>query len=266
MRNRRIRAWAFAIAFVAIAALFAQSAFAADVATIRIAAAANLAGTLEGIAKGYEDATPGVKVEITFASSGALSTQIRNGAPYDLFLSADVATAKKLFDDGFATEAPRVYATGVLCVASKLGVDPSGGLAFLLDVKYKTVAIAQPELAPYGLAAKQALTAKGLWDKVQAKLVFGQNIGQVNQYVTTGASDSGFVNLSAIVTDKAYAYGDRKGIAWAKVPPALYSPIEQAGVAVKRDASLAPKAKAFLDYLIKGEGKKALEKSGYGVS
>jgi len=236
---------------------------------IRVAAAANLSGTFELLARAFEAKRPDAKVEAVFASSGALAAQIRAYAPYDLFLSADTAAPRKLEVEGFATGKARVYAYGILCVAGALGVDPSGSLAFLADEKYKSIAIAQPELAPYGLAAKQALIASGLWEVLGARLVYGTNIGQVNQFVASSSCDAGFVNLSAVLTDPAYASEGRPGIPWCRVPSSNYEAIAQAGLLLKHDAGVEARsremlASAFFDFLFSGEGRSILEKAGYG--
>jgi molybdate transport system substrate-binding protein len=235
---------------------------------IRVAAATNLSGTLELLARSFESSYPGAKVEAVYASSGALAAQIRTEAPYDLFLSADVATPRKLEKEGFGEGEARVYAYGVLCVASRHGVDASGSLGFLSDGKYRSVALAQPELAPYGLAAKQALIASGLWESLAPRLVYGSNIGQVNQFVASASSDAGFVNLSAVLADPAYAAEGRPGIAWARVSTVLYESIAQAGLVVKRDDTSSGAARArlagdFLDFLCSPEGRHTLEKAGY---
>jgi molybdate transport system substrate-binding protein len=236
---------------------------------IRVAAAANLSGTLELLARAFESRRPEAKIEAAFASSGALAAQIRAYAPYDLFLSADTANPRKLEAEGFASGKARVYALGILCVAGRLGVDPSGSLAFLADKKYRNVAIAQPELAPYGLAAKQALTASGLWDALTERLVYGTNIGQVNQFVASSSCDAGFVNLSAILSDPAYAAEGRPGIAWARVLPSLYESIAQAGILLKHGGADSGRsreeiASAFFDFLLSADGLLILERAGYG--
>jgi molybdate transport system substrate-binding protein len=235
---------------------------------IRVAAAANLSGTLELLARAFEAKRPDSRVEVVFASSGALAAQIRAYAPYDLFLSADTANPRKLEAEGFAAGKARIYAYGVLCVAGRQGVDPSGSLAFLSDMKFRSIAIAQPELAPYGLAAKQALTASGLWDALSDRLVYATNIGQVNQFIASSSCDAGFVNLSAVLTDPAYATEGRPGIAWARVPPSLYEGIAQAGILLKHESAAVARsregiASAFFEFILSSEGRLILEKAGY---
>jgi molybdate transport system substrate-binding protein len=235
---------------------------------IRVAAAANLSGTFELLARAFEAKRPDSRVEVVFASSGALAAQIRAYAPYDLFLSADTANTRKLEAEGFAQGKSRVYAYGVLCVASRLGVEASLSLSFLADRKYRSIAIAQPELAPYGLAARQALVASGLWDPLSDRLVYATNIGQVNQFVTSSSCDAGFVNLSAVLTDPAYAAPGRPGIAWARVPSSLYEPIAQAGILLKHASAASARsregiASAFFDFILSSEGRFILEKAGY---
>jgi molybdate transport system substrate-binding protein len=251
-------------------ALLVAAAFGEEPVLIRVAAAANLSGTLELLARSFEAKRPDAKVEAVFASSGALAAQIRSAAPYDLFLSADIANPQRLESEGVAEGKPRVYALGILCVASRLGVDASGSLAFLADKKYRSIALAQPELAPYGLAAKQALTASGLWEGLGPRLVYGSGIGQVNQFVASSSSDAGFVNLSAVLADPAYAAEGKSGIAWCRVSTALYGTIAQAGILLKHDGSAAALARegiasSFFEYILSDEGRLVLEKAGYGV-
>ena len=236
--------------------------------TIRIAAAANLTGTLNRIAAAFIAVHPEIAADISFGSSGALAAQIRSGAPYDLFLSADTTNPDKLVADGFADPgagsaagSSTVYALGVLCVASRLGVDPSGSLDFLRDATYKTIAVATPELAPYGAAAVEAMRNSGVWDAAQTRIVYGTNIAQVGQYVSTGAADAGFINLSAALGDEAFA-----SIPWVRVPRSLYAPIRQGAVVVKGpDADKTAAARVFLAFLLTGPGKTLLEAAGYGT-
>jgi len=254
--------------FLALA-LFCAAAAAEDRDVIRVAAAANLSGTLELLARGFERTRPGTKVEAAFASSGALAAQIRAAAPYELFLSADTATPSRLESEGLAEGKVRVYAYGVLCVASRLGVDETGSLRFLAEGKYRSIALAKPELAPYGLAAFQALTASGLLGVLEERLVYGDNIGQVNQFVASAACDAGFVNLSAILADPAYAAEGRPGIAWVRVPAVLYGPIAQAGIVLRGDGSVEARerernAASLFEYILSSEGRRILQKAGYG--
>ncbi len=235
----------------------------------RIAAASNLSGTLDRIAEAFAEANPGVSAEIAYGSSGALSAQIRGGAPFDLFLSADRLQPERLAADGFAAASAdpvRVYALGVLCVASRLGVDASGRLGFLSGAVYRSIAVARPEIAPYGAAAVAALGKSGVYAAVESRLVYGTNIGQVVRFVGSGAADAGFVNLSALILDP-----DLAAIPWARVDPALYPPIEQAGIVLKPSdgrpdsAARLSAARAFLSYLTGGEGADLLRIAGYGT-
>ena len=162
MREGRItRRWAprsTITAALMLAACFAARGAYSQGRDIRVAAASNLAGSIDRVAEAFVRAAPGYKVEFSFGSSSALAAQIRAGAPFDLFLSADRSQPERLAADGFANIA-RVYAVGVLCIASRHGVDPSGALAFLNGPAYRTIAVAKPELAPYGAAAIAALEA-----------------------------------------------------------------------------------------------------------
>lgn len=223
------------------------------------AVAANFAGAAEELAAAFNEKT-GHEVTVTTGSTGKLYAQVRNGAPFDLFLSADAATPEKLEAEGFAVKGTRfTYARGSLALwsaeAGRIGAD---GTAALEAGDVKHIAIANPALAPYGQAAQETLNALGLWDALQDKIVMGQNVGQTYSLIDTGNAQLGFVALSAVLKPGAAL----KGSYWA-VPPALHQPIRQ-------DAVLLPAgetneaARGFLDYLRTTEARKVITAYGYG--
>lgn len=257
-----------AVSFAAVS--FAAVPVPAQETKIRVAAAANLTGVLPKIVDAFVRARPRTGVETSFGSSGALAAQIRSGAPFDAFLSADVEQAARLASEGYADIASGgavVYATGVLCVASRHGVDPSGGLGFLLGPAYRSIAIAEPKLAPYGAAAMDALEKAGLAPWLSGRFAYGSNLSQAVQFVRTGAADAGFINLSAVLGDPAFS-----GISWAKVDPSLYAPIEQAGLVLKSDGRGAnpearlETARSFMAFLRGPEGQAVLGAAGYALN
>jgi molybdate transport system substrate-binding protein len=162
-----------------------------------IAAAADLRFALNDIIESYRRDHPEHEFEVIYGSSGKMTTQIINGAPYDLFFSADISYPERLAAEGLAATAPAVYAIGRIAIwsttldASKLtlGDLPS-------DPRIRRIAIAQPSHAPYGLRAQEAMQATGVWDAVQPKLVFGENIAHAAQMVESGAADVGIIALS----------------------------------------------------------------------
>jgi molybdate transport system substrate-binding protein len=228
---------------------------------LRIAAAANLAGVAERLAAACAAAEPDLSVEFVFGATGALVAQIRAGAPFGLLLAADTAGPERLAAEGLADGAPAVYAYGALAVVSRLGVDPAGRLGFLAGGAYRSVALANPELAPYGAAAVAALRAEGVWDSVGPRAVYGASVAQAALFVASGAADAGLVNLSAVLGDAALA-----ALPWARVDPALYPPLAQ-GAAVVAAASAAERAGArrFLAFLGGPAGRKILAAAGYSL-
>jgi molybdate transport system substrate-binding protein len=229
---------------------------AADAA--RIAVAANFAEPMQALAKLF--AGGGHEVVASPGSTGQFYAQIRNGAPFDVLLSADRATPERLESDGFAVKGTRfTYAIGKLALysaeANRIGADGPGALRG----DFRKLAIANPELAPYGIASQQALTALGLWEALRPKLVLGQNIGQTFQFVATGNAELGFVALSQIAGPNAPKTGTR----W-DVPQSLYRPIEQDAVLLQRGAA-NPAARAFLDFLRGPRARELIASYGYGV-
>lgn len=223
-----------------------------------VAVAANFAGAVEAIASEFSMDT-GHTVEVTTGATGKLYAQISEGAPFAILLSADAKTPAKLEDEGKAVSNSRfTYAVGKLSLWSpdpgRIGADPSAALT-APETLY--VAIANPELAPYGVAAREALTAMGLWDTIQPKVVMGQNIGQTFSLVDTGAAQMGFVATSAVQGPGIAPRGSRYD-----VPRDMFSPIRQDAVLLKAgEANTA--ATAFMDYLKSERAKAIIRSFGY---
>jgi molybdate transport system substrate-binding protein len=186
------------IAFIVIILTISSSAFADK--KISVAVAANFISAFKELAADFETKTE-IKVEGTFSSTGNLYSQITNGAPYDLFLSADEDRPAKLHKDG-AAEAPFIYARGqaVLWAANKDFCKAKTWQDALKNEQIKKIAIANTQTAPYGAAAKKALEKVGIWDILQSKLVNAQDIAQSFQYASTSAVDAGFCAMSAMVS------------------------------------------------------------------
>lgn len=215
----------------------------ARAAEVQVAVAANFAAPMQAIAAGFEQAT-GDKVSVSLGSTGKLYAQIKNGAPYDIMLSADAETPAKLEREGLAVPGSRfTYAIGKLVLWSPRPgyVDESG--AVLKKGGFRHLAVANPKLAPYGEAAMETLAKLGVLNRVKPKLVQGENIAQTYQFVASGNAELGFVALSQV-----YAAGKIKsGSAWI-VPAALYSPIRQDAVLLDKGKG-NPAAAALLDFL-----------------
>ena len=221
-----------------------------------VAVAANFSAPMQQISASFQKDT-GHQLKMSFGATGGIYAQIKNGGPFDVFLSADQITPQKLEAEGLGVAATRFnYATGQLVLWSKQDglVDEKGQV--LRGKNIQRIALANPKLAPYGVAAWEAMTALGLLEELKPKMVQGDNIAQTYQFVSTQNAQVGFVALSQV-----FANGQlTSGSAWI-VPPHLYKPIRQDVILLKNGKdNLA--AKAFLIYL-KGEKAKAVMKS-YG--
>lgn len=239
---------------LALALLLAPAAAQAE--TALIAVAANFAKPAERLIQGFA-AESGHQIEVSTGSTGNLAAQIRNGAPFTLFLSADERRPAELEAEGLAVAGSRfTYAVGKLVLWGPdprwVVIDPATSLN---DPELKRLAIANPELAPYGRAAEEVLTALGVWEAVEPKLVRGEDIAQTYQFVASGNAELGFVALSQVL--------DASGSRW-EVPQDLYTPIRQQAALLKRGEGNAA-AKAFLDYLRSEPAREVLRAAGYGV-
>jgi molybdate transport system substrate-binding protein len=219
---------------------------------IRVAVASNFSGTLEEIGHLFHDAT-GHDLVLSPGASGTIYTQIASGAPFDLFFSADEERPQRLLKEGLATKA-EVYALGklVLWSSDAKRVDADG--AVLRNGNYSHLAFANPAQAPYGVAAQETLTALGLWQNVQSKLVQGENIAQTLQFIESGNAELGFIAASQ------YVALDGRGSAW-QVPAELYTPIRQSYALLKD----TPASRALLDFLTSPAAQALLERSGYAL-
>jgi molybdate transport system substrate-binding protein len=256
----RLRSW---LAPMALASWFSAPGPAqGSEAALTVAAAANLKPAAEALARAFEAHRPGVKVALTYGASGTFFAQIQNGAPFDLFLSADREYPDRIVAEKLAASADeRVYAFGKLVVWAPpgSGVDlEKRGLAALADPAVKRIAMANPAVAPFGRAAEAALRAAGVYGAVQGKLVLGTSVAQAAQFATTGAADAALLPLSLTFDPEL-----SKGKAFP-VPESLYPRIEQAGIVLARAADPAL-ARAFLAFLTGEKGRAILAKSGYGL-
>jgi molybdate transport system substrate-binding protein len=212
---------------------------------LTIAAASDLQFALQKISDDFQKQT-GITVKVTFGSSGNLTTQIENGAPFDLFFSADSDFPKRLIKAGQADPGSFYeYATGKLVLWVRKGstLDLTKGLQVLTDPKIGKISIANPTHAPYGRAAVAAMKSAQVYDRVSGKLVLGENISQAAQYVQTGAADIGLIALSL-----ALAPSMNSEIRYALIPANAYPPIDQAAaiVAASKHKAEAQKFLAFM--------------------
>lgn len=229
----------------ALAELAAQTGATGELA---IAAASDLQTVMSDLARAFEKDS-GASIKTSFGSSGNFFAQIQNGAPFDVFLSADVDYPRQLTASGHADPATLYeYANGriVLWTRKESGIDVQRGLAVLQDPRVKRIAIANPAHAPYGRAAVAALRAAKLYETLQSKLVLGENIAQAAQFAESGNAEIGIIGLAAAMSP-AMSSGT-----YFRIPPELYPPIQQAAVVVSSSKS-RELARQFIDYLKRPE-------------
>jgi molybdate transport system substrate-binding protein len=247
-------------AFAAVLAGPARAAEPAPAGSLSIAAAANLVYALDALDTEFNRGAPDVKVTTVTGASGNLVAQIRNGAPFDVFLSADLDFPKALISSGQAEAATMTtFAVGRLVLwTTRNDLDVSDIAAAIRNPRSHKVAIANVTTAPYGRAAKQALEKMGLWEDAQPKLVVGENISQTAQFVETGNADAGFVAMSLVLSPKLKDKGS-----WKEVPADLYGSLEQGAVITAHGATNAA-AQEYLIFLRGPAARAILEKYGYG--
>jgi molybdate transport system substrate-binding protein len=227
--------------------------------TVTVAAASDLTYAMNEIAANFEKVT-GCMVRLSLGSSGNFLTQIENGAPFDVFFSADIAYPKKLEAEGLAAPGSTyLYAIGkiVLWTRKDSRVDVGKGFAVLRDPGVKKIAIANPAHAPYGRAAEEALRQSGVYEAVKDRLVLGENISQAAEFVESGNADAGILALSLVLSPTM----KDKGRAW-NIPENLYTPIQQGVVAV-RAAANPQAARQFLEYIKMPSTAALLERYGF---
>lgn len=222
---------------------------------VRVAAAADLAPSMPELKRAFESEHSGSRIRVSIGSSVSLEMQLENGAPFDVFLSADVEQPRKLINSGKAEAGSYfVYAQGVLALLVPRSHAEIWDLRALTSGQVKKIAIANPQHAPYGRAAVAALKAAGLYDVLQSKIVEGENVAQAAQFVISGNADAGIVSLSA----KSLA---KEQFAAYPVDAGLYPPLRQAAVLMKPGAD-KPLAKEFIDFLRSEKGRTILQKHG----
>ena len=242
---------------LALPAAFAQQPSSPAGKTLRIAAAADLQPLLPPLLAQFESQT-GIHADASYQSSATLATQIIDGAPFDLFLAADLSFPQRVIDTGHAEESsPIQYARGTLVLWTR---NDSGIVNFSLDAlrapSIKTIAIANPEHAPYGRAAQAALQHLGLLDAVHAKLVTAENIAQAAQFVDSGNAQAGFISLTSALSPRLKGDGH-----FIRVPADDYPPILQGAIVIRASAGAAA-AHRFLEFLQKPEIQRTLATEG----
>ncbi len=228
---------------------------------ITVAVAANVQFAMKELEKAFEEES-GVGVDIVISSSGKLATQILQGAPYSLLVSADMKYPEALMQEGKAAVSPKVYAYGSLVLwtlreAMALYPDPG----FLLADSIRKVAIANPLNAPYGEQAVHYFKYFGVYEAIQPKLAYGESIAQANQYILAGAVEAGITAKSVVLSPEMIGKGR-----WIEVPPEAYQPIEQGVVITSYGQEKHPReSRQFLEFLFSETAQQIFEEYGYGL-
>lgn len=242
-----------------LAGMFAMPALARP---LLVAAASDLGYCIDELVSAYRKTAPEAEPTVSLGASGNFFAQIRNGAPFEVFLSADMDYPRQLAKLGAADGNTLVpYAIGRIALWSlDPQLDPNRGLAALVgDERVKRFAIANPVTAPYGRAAKAALVRDGLWDKVQNKLVIGENIAQTAQFVQTGNAQAGIISFATLHSTKLKGVGR-----YALVPTKDLAPIEQGAIVTKAGAA-NPHAVGFIRFLGSPEARAILSRNGFSL-
>ena len=227
--------------------------------TIQIAVAANVSYAIDDLKKAFNKIHPDTKVQVVLGSSGKLTAQIKHGAPYQLFMSANMKYPEALYKDKVAVTEPVVYAQGTLAYLSNKPQDFSKGMALLKDENIKKIAVANPKTAPYGKAAVEAMKNASVYEDVKNKFVFAESVSQTVSY-TVIAADMGFIAKSSLYSPKMKQY--KEGMHWAEVDPKLYTPIKQGIIILKKGESNS-EVRAFYDFILSPKAQKILTEFGY---
>jgi len=225
---------------------------------ITVAAAANVQFALEDVKALFEKES-GITIKAIVGSSGKLAAQIENGAPFDIFLSADMDYPQAIYKKGFTSQEPKVYACGVLVLWTLKDIDISKGIEVIASDQVKKIAIANPKTAPYGRESINAIEYYGLYPAANPKLVYGESISQANQFVICGAADICFTAKSVVMSDQMKGKGK-----WIEIDSRAYHSLAQGAVILhygqKHHSQAANK---FYDFLFSEKAKEIFKKYGY---
>lgn len=222
---------------------------------LNIATAANMQYVMHELTAEFTK-QESVACNLVVSSSGKLTAQIKEGAPYHIFLSADMKYPEEIFNSGFATTKPEIYAYGKLILLS-CGNNQQPTFKTLLHTQ--NIAIANPKTAPYGKAAIEVLQQNGLMSEVNDKLVYGESVAQTNQFILSQSAQAGFTSIGVLG-----APGVKEKCSWMEINPASYTAITQGVVLLKTD-HLAKEAKLFYTFLFSEKARQILKKHGYNV-
>ncbi len=226
--------------------------------SLTIAAAASLRHAMDEILVAWEADHPSERIAVIYGSSGKMSAQIRNGAPYDMFFAADMDVPQSLYDAGLGAAPPRVYALGRLVLAWRKDDQPLAGLHDLTRANIHRIAIAQPRHAPYGQRAREALDAVGIWDQLVPRLVFGENIAQAAQMVAAGGADAGMIALSLMRAPEPSRFR------YTLIDDSLHEPLTQ-GFMITRRAIDNTTARDFAQFIGAQTAQDILQDYGFAI-
>ncbi len=227
--------------------------------SLKIATAANMQFAMEELLTEFRNDT-GLDCDMILGSSGALTAQIKEGAPFDVFVSADMTYAEEIYNSGMAYDPPAIYASGRLVLWSPDDtITPS--MELLTSKKVNHIALANPRIAPYGAAAVEVLKAYGIYPQVSDKLVYGESIAQTNQFLISKSAEIGFTAKSVVLSAKMAGVGK-----WIELDESLHSRISQGIILIRRKNTDPAKAKRFYDFMFSEKAKNILQKFGYLVT
>ncbi|MEA3384505.1 MAG: molybdate ABC transporter substrate-binding protein [Campylobacterota bacterium] len=227
--------------------------------TINIAVAANVSYAIDDLKKEFNKIYPNTKVNVTLGSSGKLTAQIKHGAPYDLFMSANMKYPNSLYKDKVALTKPIIYTQGGLALLSNNQRSFKHGIKLLKSKLVKRVAIANPKTAPYGKATMEAFKKSDIYDEIKDKIIYGESISQTVSYAIM-AADIGIIAKSSLYSPKMKKF--IKNVHWIDVDPKLYTPINQ-GVVILKYSKNSSETKAFYEFILSNKAKEIFKKYGY---
>ena len=221
--------------------------------------AANVSYAIDDLKKAFKALSPETKVQVILGSSGKLTAQIKNGAPYQLFMAANMKYPQALYKEKIAVTEPVVYAQGSLAYLSSKQREFTKGIALTKEASIKKIAVANPKTAPYGKAALEAMRNGGVLGEAEKKFVYAESISQTVSYAVT-AADLGFVAKSSLYSPKMARF--KEGVNWADVEPKLYTPINQ-GIVVLKNGEKNSEVEAFYAFMLSAKAKEILQNYGY---
>ncbi len=226
--------------------------------TINVAVAANVSYAMDSLIAEFNKINPNTKVNVTLGSSGKLTAQMLHGAPYDIFMSANMKFPFALYEKGKSSVKPEIYAYGSLAILSSKKRDLSKGIKLLEDKNIKRIAVANPKTAPYGAATFEALKNAKILEKIKSKFIYGESISSTVSYTVT-ATDIGIIAKSSLYSSKMTKF--KQNINWVEIDSKLYTPIEQGIVAVTDTKEV----KDFYHFILGNKAKAIFKNYGYSV-